>query len=92
MEILWYKFDNNEDEQKAIDFLNETSKLDINEKIEDLVILIKRKYSLKIPDCIILATSLFYNIELLTNDVDLVKIYRSELSDSEIQRLYQVTN
>jgi len=92
LEILWYKFDNNEDEQKAIDFLNETSKLDINEKIEDLVILIKRKYSLKIPDCIILATSLFYNIELLTNDVDLVKIYRSELSDSEIQRLYQVTN
>lgn len=90
LEVLAYNFDSIDDELKAIDFFTNTFKIDLNENIENLVILLKKKYKIKLPDCIILATSIFYNIDLLTNDENLLKIYNSVLSDKEILLKFKI--
>jgi len=46
----------------------------INTHIKDEAIRLRRKYSLKIPDAIICATALFFNLPLLTSDKKLKNI------------------
>jgi predicted nucleic acid-binding protein len=56
------------------DFISHTQIIHSNEAIADLAIKLKQHYSLKVPDSIIVATSLFLEVPLLTADKDLVKL------------------
>lgn len=91
LEVLWFSFDNDEDEKKALEFFTQANQLNIDKNIEDLVINFKKRYKIKLPDCIILATAIFNNIKLLTNDLNLLKIYNRVLSDVEILQQAKIT-
>jgi predicted nucleic acid-binding protein len=56
-----------ENVQKIID---ECYILDFNYEIKRKAILLKQKYKIKLPDAIIAATSIFYNIPFITADSD----------------------
>lgn len=88
--MLSYNFGSKEEEETARSFFNEVSVIDMHKDVKNVVIALKRKYKIKLPDSIILATALVYSIELLTNDSDLLNFYNRALLDSEIQALYNV--
>ena len=54
--------------------LNNCSIASFNDTIKDIAISIKQKYTVKIPDAIIVATAKFYELPLVTADMDLKKI------------------
>jgi len=66
--------------QEIKKFLSECMIVDINSRIKEHTILIRRKNSLKLPDCIIAATALYLNAPLISadsqfnsiNDLDLI--------------------
>ncbi len=75
LELLSYDFDTNSDEIKTRNFLEFTNIVGINKNIKELTISVRKKYNLKLPDSIILATALNKNIDLETKDKDLYKTY-----------------
>lgn len=91
LEVLSYNFETKQDEQTARSFFDEVYIAHMDNSIKNLVIALKRTYKIKLPDCIILATSLAYSIDLVTNDLDLMNIYNRALGDSEILALYNAT-
>lgn len=84
LEVLWYNFENSDDEIKAKEFFEIYNQLNLNNDLESLIILIKKKYKIKLPDSIILSTAIYNNLDLLTNDKDLIKIYNKVLVNEEI--------
>lgn len=84
LEVLSYVFNSKQDEDMAKEFFEEIHIIDMNENIKNVVITIKKKYKIKLPDCIILATCLLNSLDLLTNDTDLLTIYNTILSDKDI--------
>lgn len=48
--------------------------IDINNSIKSEVVRLRRNYSLKLPDCIIAATAIYFDLPILTADKDFVKI------------------
>jgi predicted nucleic acid-binding protein len=60
-------------------FVSECTVIDITEGIKDFAIDIRQKYSIKLPDCIIMATSLWLNMPLITADKDFKKIDNADL-------------
>ena len=75
LEVLSYNFETKQDEETAQSFFKEISVIGMNENIKKLVIDLKKKHKIKLPDCIILATSLVTSIDLLTNDTELKNLY-----------------
>jgi predicted nucleic acid-binding protein len=55
-------------------FLEQCNILDFNAGIGDIVIDLRRKYSIKLPDAIIAATAIFLNIPLISADKHFEKI------------------
>ncbi|MBU0558708.1 MAG: type II toxin-antitoxin system VapC family toxin [Bacteroidetes bacterium] len=55
-------------------FLSECTIVDINSKIKEHTINIRRKNLIKLPDCIIIATSLYLNVPLISADSQFNKI------------------
>jgi predicted nucleic acid-binding protein len=70
LELLGYYTLNATDIQKIENLISDCVIIDINTDIKELAIKIKRKYRLKLPDCIIAATSLYLNIPFITADTD----------------------
>ena len=64
---------------KIKQFISECTVIDITPAIKELVISIRKKYNMKLPDCIILATSLWLNMPLITADQDFKKIDIADL-------------
>jgi predicted nucleic acid-binding protein len=64
---------------KIKQFISECTVIDITPAIKELVISIRQKYSIKLPDCIILATSLWLNMPLISADQDFKKIDIADL-------------
>jgi predicted nucleic acid-binding protein len=54
--------------------LNDCFIFEMNEKIKQKCISLRRQHKIKIPDAIIAATSLIYGIPLITSDQDFQKI------------------
>ncbi len=52
------------------DFLSHCTIIDINKSIKDNTIKLRKKYKIKLPDCIIAATAEYLNIPLITADTD----------------------
>jgi predicted nucleic acid-binding protein len=60
-------------------FIAECTIIDITQGIKEHVFILRQKYNIKLPDCIIVATSLWLNMPLITADQDLTKIDIAEL-------------
>ena len=74
LELLGYKGILKQEQQTIKVFLKECIVVDINSVIKEQTILIKQKYSVKLPDSIIAATSLFLNFPIISADKELQKI------------------
>ncbi len=74
LELLGYKNLNPEDLIKIEFFLNTITIIDINSEIKKLTTEIRRKYTVKLPDAIIAATSYYLSIPFLTADKKITKI------------------
>ena len=60
-------------------FISECNIIDITPSIKEYVIGIRQKYNIKLPDSIIIATSLWLNMPLITADQDFKKIDIADL-------------
>jgi hypothetical protein len=78
IELLSYPLLKMEDETEIRSFLNDVTIIDLTETIKQSAITLRRKYRLKLPDALIVATAHDLNAELCTNDIKLLNI--SELS------------
>jgi predicted nucleic acid-binding protein len=79
LELLGSKNINPGDVIKIKSFIEECTVIDITPGIKETAILIRRNYSLKLPDSIIMATSLWLNIPLITADKDFKKVDIADL-------------
>ncbi len=50
------------------ELLNNMLQIRVDEGIENQTILLKQQYQIKLPDALILATAIIYNLELITLD------------------------
>lgn len=55
-------------------FIKECHVIDINQEIKEVVVSIRKKYKLKLPDCIVWATASYFEIPLLTFDKEFKKV------------------
>lgn len=79
LEILGYKEISATEQDKIREFLTECIIIDINPVIKDNTIELRKKYSLKLPDSIIIATSLYLNIPLISADNSFKKVEELDL-------------
>ena len=64
---------------KIEQFIDECTVIDITPGIKEYVITLRQKYNIKLPDSIIMATSLWLNMPLITADHDFKKIDIADL-------------
>ena len=74
LELLSYKDISKSEKEKLKNFINECIVIDINTIIKNHTILLKQKYSLKLPDSIIAGTALFISLPFITSDKDFKNI------------------
>ncbi len=74
MELLSYPGLSDAEAQLIYSFLSHLTIININDVIKNLAIQWRRQYKLKLPDAIIVATTLSLEATLLTNDQQLTKI------------------
>ena len=60
-------------------FIEECTVIDITPGIKETAIQVRKNYSLKLPDSIIMATSLWLNMPLITADKDFKKVDIADL-------------
>ena len=74
LELLSFPGLNLKDLKIIEDLISECVIIDINSEIKKLTIEIRKLYNLKLPDCIIAATSQYLDVPLITADSDFKKI------------------
>lgn len=74
IELLGFKGISKSEDSKLRQLINDCFLLEWNSKIKEKTIDLKRKYNVKLPDAIIAATSLAYQIPLVTADKGFSKI------------------
>ncbi len=74
IELLCYKDLTNGDETSIKGLLNESCIININKKIKDKAIKLKKKNTIKLPDAVICATALVNHLTLVTDDDRLFNI------------------
>jgi predicted nucleic acid-binding protein len=79
LELLGTRNLKDADVLKIKQFIGECTVIDITTEIKEHAINIRQKYNIKLPDCIILATSIWLNIPLITADQDFTKIDIADL-------------
>jgi predicted nucleic acid-binding protein len=79
LELLGTRHINPNDISKIKQFVSECTVIDITPGIKELTISIRQNYNIKLPDCIILATSLWLNMPLITADKDFTKVDIADL-------------
>jgi predicted nucleic acid-binding protein len=79
LETLGYKGISEKESRKIKSFLDECIIIDINPVIKDFTIKLRQEYSIKLPDCIIMATSLYLNAPIITADIDFKKVKELDL-------------
>ena len=79
LEVLGYKGITTSEQKKINQFLSECIIIDINPVIKNYTISLRQKYGLKLPDSIIMATSLYLNIPLITADTEFKKVESLDL-------------
>ena len=79
LELLSFTEIDEKEENVIKSFINECTILNINSNIEDITIKLRKKYKIKLPDAIIAATSIDYNVPLITADRGFSKIQELKL-------------
>ena len=74
LELLGNRYLKAADALKIKQFIGECTVIDITPEIKEHTIDIRQKYNIKLPDCIIIATSIWLNIPLITADHDFTKM------------------
>lgn len=74
LELLGYESITQEQEIRIEVFLSEYIIIGLNPDIEREVIRIRKKYRVKLPDSIIMATAVYHDIPLVTADRDFEKV------------------
>lgn len=78
MEVLGFGNLSEHDSQNLKRLLDHMSALPINQQTENTVIALRKRHKIKLPDAIVLATALNYQLELLSLDQGLMKKYQKE--------------
>lgn len=79
LELLSAKYLKPDDISKIKQFISECTVIDISQEIKENTIQLRQSYSLKLPDCIIAATSLWLNMPLITADSDFKRVETIDL-------------
>ncbi len=80
MELLGFPDINSEEELKFLEMINMANVINLDDEIINKTIEIRKNYRTKLPDAIIAATSLIYNLTLISRNVkDFEKITGIEL-------------
>ena len=79
LELLSFKELTKSEHQKITEFIGECTIIDFNPSIKYQSVSLRKKYSLKLPDAIVVATSAFLNIPLITADARLKKVKEIDL-------------
>jgi len=74
LELLGYPELHADERLKIKQFLNECTIIDINEGIKQTAIEIRSLLRIKLPDAIIAASAIFYDLPLISADKDLKKV------------------
>ena len=69
METLGYNFTSVEEQTTMETFINGSNVLDLNNDIVNKTIAIRKSKKMKLPDAIIAATALVYNLALITRNI-----------------------
>ncbi|UNU74231.1 PIN domain-containing protein [Moraxella nasovis] len=80
MEVLGFSQLSKDDENNLNWLLDSLKSLPINRAIENKAIDLRQRHKIKLPDCIVLATALNYQIQLLSLDDGLMNKYYKELN------------
>ena len=70
IETLGYLFHNQDEEKDATDVCESFERIFLTKEIERQTILIRKSKKIKLPDAIIAATAMVYNLILVTHNVD----------------------
>ena len=70
LELLSYPKLTKKSKKIVVEFIEHCVIIDINTEIKHLVIELRKKYSLKLPDCIIIATAIYHDLPIITADND----------------------
>ena len=62
LELLGFKGITKKEEKTIRDFINQCTIIDINNRIKEQVIQLRKDYPIKLPDCIIMASSIYLDI------------------------------
>jgi hypothetical protein len=79
LELMGSRNINPNDILKIKQFIAECTVIDITSEIKEYTISLRQKFSIKLPDSIIMATSLWLNMPLITADHDFKKIDIADL-------------
>ena len=74
IELLSFPTLTNEESNIIIEHLQDITIIGLTETIKQATIALRRKYRLKLPDAVIVASAIENNTSLLTNDIALQKI------------------
>lgn len=74
MELYAYHSNNDASLKILTSFLNSVTIINIDDKVKIKAIELRKKTKIKLPDCIIAASALAYNIPLITADKGFKKI------------------
>ena len=69
MEVLGYRFERSSEKQTIERLLKHFPVINLSSEIVDKVISIKQRHKIKLPDAIILATTIVYELDLITANV-----------------------
>ena len=70
LELLSYPKLTKKSKKIVVEFIEHCVIIDINTEIKHLVIELRKKYSLKLPDYIIIATAIYHDLPIITADND----------------------
>lgn len=73
LELLSYSKNTKNDHRIIQEFLDHCVIIDINDEIKEMVVEMKKRYRFKLPDAIIIATSLYLDLPLITADLEFQK-------------------
>ena len=68
LELLGFKNISTKEHKQIVSFLSDLVILNITDEIKEIVIELRRSSNLKLPDCIIAATSLWLRLPFVTSD------------------------
>lgn len=79
LELLGFKKLSTKEEKIIQEFLGQCLIIDINNDIKEKTIALRKEYQVKLPDSIIMATSLNLNIPIITADLAFQKVSELDL-------------